>query len=690
MGTTIRTQLSPGVCIAPLLLLLLNAATFPSFSAAKSPTTTFNRSSFTTADLNKITVRRDASISGGALQITPDSLNREFSLFNRSGRIVYYQPFHLWKGSRNSSAPGTLASFNSTFTVNIFRPSNNTAGEGLAFVIAPDMDPPTGSHGPWLGLTNASIDGNPSNRFVAVELDTVKQDFDPDGNHIGLNINTVRSNVTFPLSSIGIELAPTIPANYTVWVQYNGSSMLLSVYIAKEHRPKPPDPVIRKTINLKEVVSEHSYLGFAGSTGSTAELNCVLHWDLSVEVLPRDKDIKTVHLALAIAVPVVAAALIAAGVAGYCMYKKKMKDDAKLLGALKSLPGTPREFKLRDLKKATNNFDEKLKLGQGGFGTVYKGFLAKERTDVAVKKFSRENLKGKDDFLAELTIINRLRHRHLVKLVGWCHNNCVLLLVYDYMPNGSLDRHLFDVSENEKILNWERRYNIVSGVATALNYLHHEYEQTVVHRDLKASNIMLDTEFNARLGDFGLARALENEKTSYAELEGVPGTMGYIAPECFHTGKATRESDVFAFGAVILEVVCGQRPRVNIAGFHFLVDWVWSLYREGRILEAVDGRLGNDYAVDDALRLLLLGLACSHPIAGDRPKTLAIVQVISRLVPAPVVPHFKPPFVWPMMGPLTDDDTATNDTTPITSSYYGSECTPRYISHDSHDTSNRV
>ncbi|XP_037493339.1 probable L-type lectin-domain containing receptor kinase S.5 [Jatropha curcas] len=232
-------------------------------------------------------------------------------------------------------------------------------------------------------------------------------------------------------------------------------------------------------------------------------------------------------------------------------------------------------------------------------------------------------------------------------MIGWCHKNGVLLLVYDYMPNGSLDKHLFSGPEEKTTLEWRIRYNIIAGLASALHYLHNEYDQKVVHRDLNASNIMLDSNFNARLGDFGLARVLETKKTSYAELEGVTGTMGYIAPECFHTGEATRESDVYGFGAVVLEVVCGQRPCTKIAGFQYLVDWVWWLHREGRILEAVDERLGNDYNVEEAKRLLLLGLACSHPIASERPKTQAIFQIVSGSVAVPRVPLFKPAFIWP-------------------------------------------
>lgn len=243
------------------------------------------------------------------------------------------------------------------------------------------------------------------------------------------------------------------------------------------------------------------------------------------------------------------------------------------------------------------------------------------------------------------------------------------------MPNGSLDNHIFCEEGTSKTpLSWPLRYKILSGVASALNYLHNEYDQTVVHRDLKASNIMLDSDFNARLGDFGLARALENEKTSYAELEGVQGTMGYIAPECFHTGKATRESDVYGFGAVLLEVVCGQRPWTKIEGYQFLVDWVWYLHRERRILEAVDQRLGNEYVSEEAEKILKLGLVCSHPIASERPKMQTIVQIISGSVDVPYVPPFKPAFMWPSVDLA---GLASTDVTGTTTMEY----TPSYSNH---------
>ncbi|GJT65088.1 probable L-type lectin-domain containing receptor kinase S.5, partial [Tanacetum coccineum] len=257
----------------------------------------------------------------------------------------------------------------------------------------------------------------------------------------------------------------------------------------------------------------------------------------------------------------------------------------------------------------------------------------------------------------------------------WCHKNGKLLLVYEYMEKGSLDMHLF--TGTGETLSWTLRRKILKGVASALHYLHYEYDQKVVHRDIKASNIMLDSNFNARLGDFGLARAIDNEKTSYAEAEGVLGTIGYIAPECFHTGKATQQSDIYAFGALLIEVVSGQRPGTKINGFQFMVDYVWSLYREGRILDVVDKRIEDDYDKEEAERFLLLGLACSHPIAQERPKTHAIVQILSGSTAAPQVPPFKPSFVWPAMMPIDDMSQATSiDTTPLSISQYETDWSP--------------
>lgn len=225
-----------------------------------------------------------------------------------------------------------------------------------------------------------------------------------------------------------------------------------------------------------------------------------------------------------------------------------------------------------------------------------------------------------------------------------------LIMVYEFMPNFSLDNHIFNEDIAEGFLDWEQRYNIVSGVASALLYLHEECDQQIIHRDVKASNIMLDSEYNARLGDFGLARLIEHDRRSFTATD-VVGTPGYIAPECYHTGRATTESDVFSFGAVALEVTCGRPPRSSSPDSPDLVGWVWKLYRQNDLLEAADSRLARFGSVNinegDVKRLLILGLACSNPIPAARPTMREVTQVLARTMPPPYVPPFRPAFVWP-------------------------------------------
>jgi len=382
-----------------------------------------------------------ATIHFNALQVTPDSAGSStiVPLFNNSGRVFFKDPFKLWDGSAST---GKLVSFNTSFLINIFRYNNGTPGEGLAFIIAPSLTIPLNSFGGYLGLTNATTDGNVNNRFVAVELDTVKQDFDDDNNHIGLDINSVRSNVSVPLD---LELSPIGTRFHVLWVEYDGDRKNLSIYMAEQPSQdlpsqdlpivkKPAKPIISSVLDLRKVVSQNSYFGFSASTGVTVELNCVLRWNISIEVFDNDKNEKYLSIGLGVGIPVLVLILGGGGFWYYYLCKKKKRDDngstSQIMGTLKSLPGTPREFSFQELKKATNNFDEKHKLGQGGYGVVYRGTLPKEKLQVAVKMFSRDKMKSTDDFLAELTIINRLRHRHLVKLQGQFHFSFIYLFHY--------------------------------------------------------------------------------------------------------------------------------------------------------------------------------------------------------------------------------------------------------------------
>uniref|UniRef100_A0A0D9Y0Q5 non-specific serine/threonine protein kinase n=1 Tax=Leersia perrieri TaxID=77586 RepID=A0A0D9Y0Q5_9ORYZ len=275
--------------------------------------------------------------------------------------------------------------------------------------------------------------------------------------------------------------------------------------------------------------------------------------------------------------------------------------------------GAPRRFDYSDLHRATRGFRDLV--GSGGFGKVYRGVLpGAAATDIAVKRVSHESRQGIREFVAEIGSIGRLRHRHLVHLHGWCRRHGDLLLVYDFMPNASLDKHLFSPDHViAKRLTWRIRYNILRHVASALVYLHEEWDHVVLHRDVKASNVLLDADMAGKLGDFGLAKLYEHGVENPSTTR-VVGTLGYLAPEVARTGKATTAADVFAFGALVLEVVAGRRPISSEAVV--LLDWAWERYAAGG--EVVDARLGGEFDAGEAAAAVKNGLWCSHPSPATR------------------------------------------------------------------------
>jgi serine/threonine protein kinase len=293
----------------------------------------------------------------------------------------------------------------------------------------------------------------------------------------------------------------------------------------------------------------------------------------------------------------------------------------------------PHRYSYQELKKATKGFKEKELLGQGGFGRVYKGTIPKSNIQVAVKRVSHESKQGLREFVAEIASIGQLRHRNLVQLLGWCRRRGDLLLVYDFMANGSLDKYLFE--DSEIVLSWEQRFKIIKDVASGLLFLHEGYEQVVIHRDVKASNVLLDFELNGRLGDFGLARLYEHGANPGTTR--VVGTLGYLAPELPRTGKASTSSDVFAFGALLLEVACGRRPiEPNALQEELvLVEWVWEKYKQGRLLEVVDPKLNGSFDEIEVIMVLKLGIICSNDVPTLRPCMRQIVRILDGEVELP-------------------------------------------------------
>ncbi|XP_039173891.1 L-type lectin-domain containing receptor kinase IX.1-like [Eucalyptus grandis] len=237
-------------------------------------------------------------------------------------------------------------------------------------------------------------------------------------------------------------------------------------------------------------------------------------------------------------------------------------------------------------------------------------------------------------FMNEVKILSRMLHRNLVQFIRWCREEGEFLLVYEYMPNGSLDNHLFGT---RKSLPWDVRYKIALGLALALNYLHEDLEQCVLHRDVKAANILLDTNFNTKLGDFGVAKLIDPQFRT--RTTDVVGTYGYLAPEYFGEGKATKESDMFSFTVVALEIACGRRTYQE-GEFHIpLHKWVWQLYLAGNMLEAVDETLGSSFDGKEMECLMMVGLWCVHPDPKMRPKAGHVIRFLQLEVPVPEFPR---------------------------------------------------
>ncbi|URD85244.1 LRR receptor-like serine threonine-protein kinase [Musa troglodytarum] len=303
--------------------------------------------------------------------------------------------------------------------------------------------------------------------------------------------------------------------------------------------------------------------------------------------------------------------------------RRKNPDHNELI-RLKLVTGY---FSYKQIKAATKNFDIANKIGEGGFGPVYKGVLP-DGALIAVKQLSSKSKQGNREFVNEIGMISALQHPNLVKLYGCCIEGNQLFLIYEYMENNSLAHALFGSEQNRPRLDWKTRCNICLGVATGLAYLHEESRLKIVHRDIKATNILLDKNFNAKISDFGLAKLDEEENTHISTR--IAGTRGYMAPEYALRGYLTDKADVYSFGVVLLEIVCGicNTNYWQKKDFMFLLDWAYVLREQGNLLELVDPVLGSAYSREEALQILNLALACTNPSPTQRPTMSNVVSIL--------------------------------------------------------------
>lgn len=310
--------------------------------------------------------------------------------------------------------------------------------------------------------------------------------------------------------------------------------------------------------------------------------------------------------------------------------KKKPSPQSQL-----DMVGLPSDKKIKlfsyiDLKSATDNFHPSSKLGRGGFGIVYKGILNNGEA-IAVKVLSTESRQGVKEFLTEIDTITNVRHPNLVELVGCCVDGNNRILVYEYVENNSLDHALLGRNSDTVKLNWSIRSQICLGTARGLAYLHEELERPIVHRDIKASNILLDQNFVPKIGDFGLARLFPDNVTHISTR--VAGTTGYLAPEYALHGQLTKKADVYSFGVLVLEIISGRSSSKTVWSDQgkYILEWVWHLYEQGRLKELVDPAL-DEYPEDEVVRYIKVALFCTQAASGCRPSMSQVVEMLSRPV----------------------------------------------------------
>ncbi|XP_006604573.1 putative serine/threonine-protein kinase isoform X2 [Glycine soja] len=292
--------------------------------------------------------------------------------------------------------------------------------------------------------------------------------------------------------------------------------------------------------------------------------------------------------------------------------------------------GNFRLFTYRELNSATRGFHPSEKIGEGGFGTVYK---LRDGTLVAVKVLSIEldSLRGEREFVAELNTLTNIKHHNLVNLRGCCVEGAHRYIVYDYMENNSL-RYTFLGSEQKRMeFSWETRRDVSIGVARGLAFLHEEHQPHIVHRDIKSSNVLLDPNFTPKVSDFGLAKLLRDEKSHVTTH--VAGTLGYLAPDYASSGHLTRKSDVYSFGVLLLEIVSGQRVvDAYQNGERFIVEKAWAAYEANDLLRMVDPVLNNNYPAEEVKRFLMVGLRCVQEMARLRPRMSEVLDMLTNNV----------------------------------------------------------
>ncbi|XP_010448726.1 PREDICTED: putative cysteine-rich receptor-like protein kinase 20 [Camelina sativa] len=378
---------------------------------------------------------------------------------------------------------------------------------------------------------------------------------------------------------------------------------------------------------------------------------------------PPGKGANSSVMIIAVVVPVTAVFLLFVAVSSVWAKGKKTvvetepvlaedRDDITTAGSL--------QFDFKAIEAATDKFSESKKLGQGGFGQVYKGTFP-SGVQVAVKRLSKTSGQGEKEFENEVVVVAKLQHRNLVRLLGFCLEGEEKILVYEFVPNKSLDYFLFDPRKKRQ-LDWARRYKIIGGISRGILYLHQDSRLTIIHRDLKAGNILLDADMNPKVADFGMARIFGMDQTE-ANTRRVVGTYGYMSPEYAMYGHFSMKSDVYSFGVLVLEIISGMKNSSlyemdgNVGN---LVSYTWRLWSNGSPLELVDSSFGDNYQTSEITRCIHIALLCVQENAEDRPTMSAILQMLTTSSIALTVPKQPGFFFRGKHGQVAEVGTSTD------------------------------
>ncbi|GAA0158027.1 hypothetical protein LIER_15155 [Lithospermum erythrorhizon] len=582
-----------------------------------------------------ISLYGNATIESRIVTLTNDTT---FSI----GRALY--PSKIPTKTPNSSH---VLPFSTSFIFAMAPYKGKQQGHGIVFLFVPHTGIADATSSQNLGFLNRTYIDNEDTHVFGVEFDVFKnEEFDDiSDNHVGIDVNSLTSENA---SEAGYwpdddqesfkKLKLNNGKNYQVWIDYADFEINVTMIIAGEEKPKKA--LISAFVNLSHVFEDEMYVGFTASTGALVQSHKILAWSYSNDDFSLSKNLITSNLPSFELPkdPIYKSKWFVAGmIAGsFCVvvivgvvsllfvnrYKrlKREKDEMEDW----ELEYWPHKIPYQDIETATKNFSDENVIGIGGNGKVYKGVLA-GGVEVAVKRISHDNGEGMREFVSEISSLGRLKQRNLVGLRGWCKKERgSLILIYDYMENGSLDKMVFESDGVGEVLSCKERIRILNEVASALLYLHEGWESKVLHRDIKSSNVLLDKDMIARLGDFGLARM--HDHSVMATTTRVVGTAGYLAPEVVRTGRASTQTDVFSYGVLILEVMCGRRPIEE--GKPLLVDYIFELLRQDRLVDAVDERLRakGGFDEDEVNNLLHLGLLCAHPDPSSRPTMRQVVK----------------------------------------------------------------